>query len=442
MLICQHLAASLFFFSDSNTLTDAAFPRSRCALEIVLAQSISSAHLFIVRLKLQGNFERTWVWTGADLSALEFDHNQMRAHLSLIINGSSAPESDHKRFERNRVWSWTVRAHLSLIINGSSAPESDHKRFERTRVWPWTVRAHLSLIINGSSATGPNHKKCKRKIVDDPALEAFRSENISIATESDQKPFRTQVSLIREGFERKISDKIVKKCRKYLKPSLENHLLRCFHYVLGVFPSSFSQPGWGPFAVEFGHNQLRAHLSLTINGSSAPESDHKRFERTRVWSWTVRAHLSLIINGSSAPESDHKRFERTRVWSWTVRAHLSLIFNGSSATGPNHKKCKRKIVVDHALEAFRSESISRATESDQKPFRTQVSLIRGGFESKRSDKIVKKCRKYLKPSLENHLLRCFPYVLGVFPPPSLNRAGDRLQRSLIITNCERFWVWS
>ena len=161
----------------------------------------------------------------------------------------------------------------------------------------------------------------------------------------------------------------------------------------GCFPSSFSQPGWGPFAAELDHNQLRALLSLIINGSSAPESDHKRFERNRVWSWTVRAHLSLIINGSSAPESDHKRFECTRVWPWTVRAHLSLIINGSSATGPNHKKCKSKIVDDPALETFRSENISRATESDQKPFRTQVSLIRGGFERKRSDKIVKKCRK-------------------------------------------------
>ena len=43
---------------------------------------------------------------------------------------------------------WCIRAHLSLIINSSSAIVSDQKR----------IRAHLSLIINGLSAIGSEQK--------------------------------------------------------------------------------------------------------------------------------------------------------------------------------------------------------------------------------------------------------------------------------------------
>ena len=96
-------------------------PRVRCVLETVLVETILSAQLTFLRTKLEG-----------------------------LEDGTSAPESDHKR----------LRAQLGVIING----------FERTTAY-------------------------------NPALEAFRSESISNAIASDQEQFRTQLGLIRDGIE-------------------------------------------------------------------------------------------------------------------------------------------------------------------------------------------------------------------------------------------------
>ena len=71
-------------------------------------------------------FERTTVWTmvwsSSDQRSIwseKSDHRRIRAHLSLIINGSGAIGSNQK----------CIRAHLSLIINDSSAIGSDQKYF-------------------------------------------------------------------------------------------------------------------------------------------------------------------------------------------------------------------------------------------------------------------------------------------------------------------------
>ena len=96
-----------------------------------------------------------------------------------------------------------------------------------------------------SSATGSDRMGLfERKIVDKFAIEAFRSESISSVTDTDQKRFRTQVRLIKSGFERKISDKLAITnvgviSRQYEKPTY------CFlwMFVMGVLPCS-AQPGW------------------------------------------------------------------------------------------------------------------------------------------------------------------------------------------------------
>ena len=61
-----------------------------------------------------------WSWSGQRSTWFEkSDHRRIRAHLSLIMNGSSAIGSD-----RNCIWE-----HLSQIINGSSAIGSDQGQY-------------------------------------------------------------------------------------------------------------------------------------------------------------------------------------------------------------------------------------------------------------------------------------------------------------------------
>ena len=75
----------------------------------VVRSKLSSSDHFertpeILRSKLQGDLERTWVWSETVLSALESDHRPLWSQLVWSWKPTSANGFDHDWFECNLVW--------------------------------------------------------------------------------------------------------------------------------------------------------------------------------------------------------------------------------------------------------------------------------------------------------------------------------------------------
>ena len=134
-IVCQssvHRLPSAESYPAGCTVPVLKLPMLRWRPKLLYDRTQLSANPCVPRPKLQGldgksSAQQSGPWSGIGL---------VRGQLglkSLIIGVFDALESDHKRFERNWVWS---ELHLRAL-------ESDHKRFERNWVWSGTISSAL-----------------------------------------------------------------------------------------------------------------------------------------------------------------------------------------------------------------------------------------------------------------------------------------------------------